>query len=209
MLALKTVMKSFCTILLFQAWGTVFAGNNSQIELSDGLLVKDVTSTPKKLSDQELNVLGLIIGKSTLSDVAKKMPNKNIVQKGDASKSLSSLCYWDGKNRILAFNSGEMGGSQKVITSVTLEQGSKSSGCALENKINSELNISELSVGMEKKKVINLKGRPNKELKNLILYNYESAEGEGENRMDITSILELHFSNDKLIKIGLSKIESM
>lgn len=62
---------------------------------------------------------------------------------------------------------------------------------------------------MEKKKVLNLKGKPNKELKDLILYNYESTEGEVENRKDITFILELHFSNDKLIKISLSKIESM
>jgi hypothetical protein len=209
MSAFKTVLKSVCTILLLQACGTALAGNNSQIELSDGLLVKDVTSTPKKLSDQELNVLGLIIGKSTLSDVAKKMPNKNIVQKGDASKSQSSLCYSDGKHLILTFSSGEMGGSQKVITFVTLEKGSKPSSCSLENKINSQLHILGLNLGMEKKKILSLKGKPNKELKNLILYNYEFAEGEGETRMDITSILELHFGNDKLIKISLSKIESM
>lgn len=142
MLDFKTVLKSFCIYLLLQAWGAALAGNNSQIELSDGLLVKDFTSTPKKLSDQELNVLGLIIGKSTLSDVAKKIPNNNIVQKGDASKSLGSLCYWNGKDSILTFNSGEMGGSQKVITFVTLEHGSKPSSCSLEKKINSQLHIS-------------------------------------------------------------------
>jgi len=102
-----------------------------------------------------------------------------------------------------------MGGNQKVITFVTLELDSKPSNCTLEKKIKSELLISGLSLGVKKKVVLNLKGKPNKELKDLILYNYESAEGEGDNRVDITSILELHFSNDKLIKISLSKIESM
>lgn len=213
MLDYNKVKKGFLAVMLVHLCSYSFGASNRQIELSSGVLVKDVTVTSKKLSEKELTVLGLTIGKSTLAEVAKQLPNKNLVQKGDAAASSTSLCYVDGKGIALRFNSGEMGGSEKIITDVTLqkdlEKSQNTAACALSDKINLKVDIDALSIGMAKKKVLSLKGKPNKELKDLILYNYESSTGVGDKRIDIHSILELHFVNDKLIKINLSKIESM
>lgn len=213
MLDYNKVKKGFLAVMLIHLCSYSFGASNRQIELSSGALVKDVTITSKKLSKKELTVLGLTIGKSTLAEVAKQLPNKNLVQKGDAAASSTSLCYVDGKGIALRFNSGEMGGNDKIITDVTiqkdLEKSQNTAVCSLSDKLNFKIDIDALSIGMTKKKVLSLKGKPNKELKDLILYNYESSTGVGDKRIDIHSILELHFVNDKLIKINLSKIESM
>lgn len=212
MLGSKQIKKGFLVLMAVSLCMTSYDALSSQIELSNSVMVKDVTTTQKKLLDKELTILGFVIGKSTLSDVAKFMPNKNLVQSGDAGTSNSSLCYIDAKGITLTFNSSPMGGSEKIITDISLQNDLKKSQdkavCSQSDKINSNINIYDLKLGLGEKKVLTLKGKPNKELKDLLIYNYESSINVSENKFYISSILKLHFSNGKLIRIDLSKIES-
>jgi hypothetical protein len=198
-------------VMIFVHTSSAYSASNHLNELSNGVIVKDVP-TQKKLTEKDLTILGFAVGTSTLADVAKLMPNKNLVRSGDAGTSNSSLCYTNGKDIILTFNSSEMGGGDKTITEIFLYSDLKKSQdkaiCIQSDKINSDIEIYGLKLGLGRNKVVALKGKPSKENKELIIYNYESSIRIGENKFDVTSLVELFFSNGTLNRIELSHIES-
>jgi hypothetical protein len=184
------------------------------VVLNDGTQVSGVKVISKKQSDNELNLAGIVVGESKLSDVRKKFPSGNIFHDGDAGNSVYVLCYQGKDGTIAAFeSSGEMGGADHIVTFASV-MGKDTSyrfkqHCLMSDSINREIkSFTGLHLGMTKADVKKIMGTPSKEISTLILYNYEVNEAKTSGTAEINSNLDVRFTGDNASQFSFSKIES-
>ena len=67
--------------------------------------------------EQYLSLMGFTVEESSLLNIRKKLGKAEIVRTGDAADSLSVLCYVSSENNTtVTFESGEMGGSDLLLS---------------------------------------------------------------------------------------------
>lgn len=184
----------------------------SSSELKDGSRVSGVKVIQKKLSDANLSVLGVIVGSTKLSDVKSSLGGNEIYHEGDAGNSLYVLCYEGNDGAIVTFESGEMGGSDHLVTSIGLfgPEGRYrlKNVCSKSSKVNLDLALGGVQLGMSKDSVKKSLGLPSKEQSKILLYQYGSTERSPKGMADISSSFEIHFVANKISYFFASKIES-
>lgn len=212
MLAHKTtlaLLSLFFHVVAFFA----FAGSFVSVEISSGQMVDNVVPISKKLSDEELSVLGVVVGKTKLAEIVTNMRSGEIIHnKGDASKSLFSVCYVGKDGTVLSFESSAMGGPDHIVTRATL---AATASKAYKNKCSTSDQVRRsslfgvgLQLGAGKAEIFKNKGKASKESKSLVLYDYEASEKTVDGEASISSILEVHFKGNQAHKIAISKIKS-
>lgn len=189
----------------------LFASETS-FELDDGTTISGVKTIEKEISDSDLSVLGITIGKSTLANVSEKFRGNEIYHEGDAAKSLNVICYKGDDGTVVAFESGEMGGKDQTITNLVIV-GSKAhyrleAKCSKSAKFSKAIEVSGIRLGMGKKTIEKAKGNPSKDQKNLIIYAYHASKKTANGDADISSTFILRLDGGKLAQLSISKIES-
>ncbi len=175
------------------------------------LFAETSTMIAKKQPDSELSVLGLVIGKSTLTDVMTKFKSKEIYHEGDQGDVLSFLCYKASNGITLSFESKEKGSDKKTITAIAIK-GSQSpyrlsKFCEKTSLIKTKLAINGLSLGMSPDLVKRLKGKPSKESGNNIIYQFEVQENSVNGVVTIASNLEIEFNQSMISGLTASRAE--
>jgi hypothetical protein len=167
----------FFLLLSLTLMSAVASETRVNVVLNDGTQISGVTVISKKQSDNELNLVGIVVGKSNLSDARQKFSSGEIYHEGDAGDSVYVLCYQGRDGTIAAFeSSGEMGGPDHVITFASV-MGKDTSyrfkqHCLVSDSINREIkSFTGLHLGMTRVDLKRIKGTPSKESSKLILYN--------------------------------------
>lgn len=186
------------------------------MKISKFLLVASLLTTQnlsaqvaKIQPDSELTVVGVILGKTTLKEVKEKFKAKEIYQEGDAGSSLYALCFKTSTNTTIAFESGEMGGAEHVIHSVSINSAQNpyklKQICEKTSMIKSKIVLNGISLGMSPDIVKKLVGTPTKNETNKIEYKYAVQVGS----KDTTSEMIIEFKDSMSNKITASKLESL
>jgi hypothetical protein len=166
----------------------------------------------KKQPDSELSVLGITIGKSTLEDVKSKFKSKDIYHQGDAGESFYVLCYKSSNGSMIAFESGETGGSAHTVNTISIngskEQYRLNKICEKTSLIKSKLSINGISLGMSPDLIKRLKGKPSKLSASVLLYQFEIQEKNVKDQTDIVSKLEIKFNQDIVLALTVYKAET-
>lgn len=186
---------------------------NISVELRDGTHISGVKTIERKQPNRELTVFGFIVGASKLSDVKEKFKSNKIYHEGDAAASIYVLCYEGGDGSILIFeSSGEMGGSDHVITSASVYDSHESyhlkKECIKSSLVKKGMDIGGIRLGMSNSEVKKLKGNPSSEQQKILLYEYRVEEKTAKGQVDISSSTEIRFADNKVSNISISKIES-
>lgn len=173
------------------------------------------SAEPKSMiqPDNQLTVLGVIIGKTTLNEVKDKFKAKEIYHEGDAGNSLYALCFKGPGGSTIAFESGEMGGNERVVSSVSVNSAQApyklKQICEKTNLIKSKIAINGISLGMSPDLVKKLVGSPTMQDTNTIEFKYAIQEKTELGQKDITSSMTVEFKDSMSNKILVSKMESL
>lgn len=166
----------------------------------------------KKQPDSELTVLGITVGKSTLDEVKAKFKSKDFYHEGDAGESLSVLCFKSSNGSTIAFESGEMGGSEHKITSISINGPKKAYRlnkiCEKTSLIKSKLVINGVSLGLSPDLIKRVTGKPSKQSTDHFLYQYEAHDKTDKGQIDTVSRLEIEFVQDAVAAFNISKVET-
>jgi len=178
------------------------------ISLSTGLKAEDkVTIFDKKQPDSELTVLGFTIGKSTLDEVKTKFKSKDFHHEADAASGIKLLCF-KGNGSTIAFESGEKGRADNVITSISIHGPQQSyrldKVCEKTSLIKSKLAINNVSLGMSTDLIKRVKGVPSSSTPEIITYQYEVKEG----TTSVISNLTIRFKDNAVSALTATKIEN-
>lgn len=163
--------------------------------------------------DSELTVLGVIIGKTTMNEVKDKFKAKEIYHEGDAGESLYALCFKGPGNSTIAFESGEMGGNERVVHAVSINSAQNpyklKQICQKTTVIKSKLALNGISLGMSPDIVKKLVGSPTKQDTNTIEYKYAIQIKTDAGQKDTISDMTVEFKDSMSNKITASKMESL
>lgn len=166
-----------------------------------------VTIFDKKQADSELTVLGFTIGKSTLDEVKTKFKSKDFHHEADAVSGIKLLCF-KANGSTIAFESGEKGRADNVITSISIHGPQQAyrldKVCEKTSVIKSKLAINNVSLGMSTDLIKKVKGQPSSSTPETIIYQYEVKEG----ATLITSSLNIRFKDNAVSAITATKIEN-
>jgi hypothetical protein len=176
--------------------------------LSTGLKAEDkVIIFDKKQPDSELTVLGFTIGKSTLDEVKAKFKSKEFHHESDTASGIKILCF-KTNGSTMAFESGEKGRTDNVITSISINSSQQSYRldkiCEKTSLIKSKLAINNVSLGMSTDLIKKVKGLPSSSTPELIIYQYETKE----RATSIFSNLNIRFKDNAVSSITATKIEN-
>ena len=186
---------------------------------------------PKRVqvNDTDLSILGLAIGKSSLSDVQAKLGHASLVRVSKEEESDVSICYvspTDGT--VLAFYSGAMGG-WKDLTWFALwsrEAAFPHAQCSASKLVSRSLSTaSGLKLDISTAEMEKRAGKPTTSGTTSVKYDYlcrrkmtdeEIKRFETNNDSDATedpyfdrmSWIEAHFKESKVARIEVGKIES-
>lgn len=179
------------------------------------LTISLYSAEPKAMiqPDRELTVLGVTLGKTTLNEVKDKFKAKDIYHEGDAAESLYVLCFIGPGNSTIAFESGEMGGSERVVHAVSINSSQNpyklKQICQKTSMIKSKIALNGISLGMSPDIVKKLVGTPTKQDTNTIEYKYAIQTKTDAGQKDTTSDMIVEFKDSMSNKITASKMESL
>lgn len=178
------------------------------IAFSAGLKAEDkVIIFDKKQPDSELTVLGFVIGKSALDEVKNKFKSKDFHHEADAASGIKVLCF-KANGSTIAFESGEKGRAENVITSISIHSSQQpyrlDKVCEKTSLIKSKLGINNVSLGMSTDLIKRVKGTPSSSSAEVMTYQYEVKEG----TTSVISNLNIRFKDNAASAITATKIEN-
>lgn len=177
--------------------------------LADDLKVNIIA---KKQADSELTVLGFTIGKSTLDEVKTKFQSKEFFHEADAASGIKILCYKAGNGSTVAFESGEKGRQDNVITSISINGSEQpyrlSKQCEKTSLIKTKLGINGVNLGMSSDLIKMVKGKPSSFSANSIVYQYEVKEKIDKDETTVISNLSIRLTQNAVSSITASKVET-
>ncbi len=161
----------------------------------------------KKQADSELTVMDFTIGKSTLDEVKTKFKSRDFYHEADAASGIKLLCF-KASGLTIAFESGEKGRADNIITSISLHGPMQiyrlDKVCEKTSLIKSKLAINGVSLGMSTDLIKKIKGQPSSSKVDSIIYQYEVKEG----RTSVISSLNIRFKENAASVITATKIEN-
>ncbi len=183
------------------------------LDFNDGTRISGIKYIRKKQPLSELTILGLTVGASNLNDVNIKLKGDSIYSEGDAGNNISILCFEGVDGTTIAFESnGEMGGPDRTVSYVGVFDKKTpyrlKDKCSVSKLISRRTKVGCISLGMSKQTLKRRRGQPSKELPNRIIYKYEVKERINNKLADVDSGLDVKFSNERLVYIGISKVAS-
>lgn len=162
----------------------------------------------KKQADSELSVLGFTIGKSKLEEVQTKFKSKKINHEADVASGIKFLCYKTSSGATIAFESGDKGREDNVITGVSINSSARpyrlAKQCEATSLIKTKLAINGVSLGMSSDLIKRVKGAPSSVSHESIVYQYEVIE----DQTSIISSLDIRFDQNAVSSISAAKSES-
>ena len=184
------------------------------VELMDGVIIDKVQTIPGMLSDANLKVLDVVIGRSRLEEVRRSFKDKRtIVHTGDAGNSAYSLCYRGTNGAVLTFDSsGEMGGEEHLVTNVILAKATNGkiglNDCARSTKVSNGLSLGKLFLDMEYKELVRKMGAPSRIKENVVVYSFAGKIDVDGSEFDVTSIVDIRLGSHRIKRLSVSKIIS-
>ncbi|MEA9356014.1 hypothetical protein SHI21_07375 [Bacteriovorax sp. PP10] len=167
-----------------------------------------VTIIAKKQADSELTVLGFTIGKSKLEEVQTKFKSKEINHEADVASGIKFLCYKTSNGTTIAFESGDKGREDNVITGISINSSARpyrlAKQCEATSLIKTKLAINGVSLGMSSDLIKRVKGAPSSVSPENIVYQYEVKE----DQTSIISSLNIRFDQNAVSSITAGKSES-
>ena len=161
-----------------------------------------------KQPDSELSILGFTIGKSKLEEVQSKFKSKEINHEADVASGIKFLCYKTSGGATIAFESGDKGRDDNVITGISINGPGRAyrlaKHCEATSLIKTKLAINGVSLGMSSDLVKRLKGAPSTQSPEAIVYQYEVKE----DQVSIISSLNLRFDDNAVSSITAAKSET-
>lgn len=167
-----------------------------------------VSIISKKQADSELSVLGFTIGKSKLEEVQSKFKSKEIHHEADVASGIKFLCYKVSNGSTIAFESGDKGRNDNVITGISINGPGRpyrlAKHCEATSLIKTKLSLNGVSLGMSSDLVKKLKGTPSTQSPEAIIYQYEVKE----DQVSIISSLNIRFDENAVSSITAAKSET-
>lgn len=161
-----------------------------------------------KQPDSELSVLGFTIGKSKLEEVQSKFKSKEINHEADVASGIKFLCYKTSSGATIAFESGDKGRDDNVITGISINGPGRAyrlaKRCEATSLIKTKLAINGVSLGMSSDLVKRLKGSPSTQSPESIVYQYEVKE----DQVSIISSLNIRLDDNAVSSITAAKSET-
>jgi hypothetical protein len=187
---------------------------------------------PKRvqLKDTDLSILGVAIGKSSLTDVQSKLGKAGLIRVSKEEESDVSICYvspTDGT--VLAFYSGAMGGWKDLTWFALWSREAafpQAAECTTSKLVSRSLSTaSGLKLDISRTEMETLAGKPTKSGIAAMKYDYlcrrkitdeEIKRFKANNNWDVTndpyfdrmSWIEAHFKESKVVRIDIGEIES-
>ena len=176
--------------------------------ISTGLKAEDkVIIFDKKQADSELTLMDFTIGKSTLDEVKTKFKSKDFYHEADAASGIKLLCF-KANGLTVAFESGEKGRIDNIITSISIHSSQQSYRLdkvyEKTSLTKNKLAINGVSLGMSYDLIKKIKGQPSSSKPETIIYQFEVKEG----RTSVISSLNIRFTDNAATAIRATKIEN-
>jgi hypothetical protein len=187
-------------------------GLSVKLELFPGKILNVVPLTAS-VRDENLTVGGIQIGSSTLADVEKIFGRAVLAKVGDAGNSVSHICYTFDQGAAIIFSSGELGGSNHVIDSISIHRSifglSRNLGCqnaaiAPQNtKTTSGLGLHSSILDFHK-----LSPRPSYADEKVYVYHWQYSKMIDKNSYDVSVVVAAELADNQIVALHLSKIET-
>jgi hypothetical protein len=182
--------------------------------LPDGTSTTDVVPVHGKVPEPMRVVLGLVIGKSTLSDAQSKLGKQTVQAAGEAGDYKAHICYKGKDGARVDFSLGELNRVTNVISDFQLVGINSAtrlqSNCSVSQLVNKNIKIgAALQLGMTKKEVKSKMGVPRKVANGYFIYYFVSDEHRGQNTVTVDTSINIHFNRDIVDFIELSHTESL
>lgn len=178
--------------------------------------------------DSHLTVLGFTIGKNSLKEIQVSLGPAKILQESEHGPS--QICYQSTQERdgtSLIFEAGPLGGWQ-TLTSFVIESNSESiesNRCHQAHLVSKRIHTkSGIRLGLTQKQLRVILGAPTKIIKNNWFYLYQSQRKMTQEEIerlaikwpivrqqpyfDVNSFIQVTYSNSKITKIMIGKVES-
>lgn len=166
----------------------------------------------KKQADSELTALGFTIGKSTLDEVKTKFQSKEFIHEADAASGIKILCYKAANGSTIAFESGDKGRQDNVITSISINGSEQpyrlGKQCEKTSLIKAKLGINGVSLGMSSDLIKMVKGKPSASTADSIVYQYEVKEKVDKDETTIISNMSIRMIQNAVSSITVTKAET-
>ena len=182
----------------------------SSLSLYSALAISEEKVNIKNIKqpDSELSVLGFTIGKSKLEEVQSKFKSKEINHEADVASGIKFLCYKTSGGATIAFESGDKGRDDNVITGISINGPGRAyrlaKQCEATSLIKTKLAINGVSLGMSSDLVKRLKGTPSTQSPEAIIYQFEVKK----DQVSIISSLNLRFDDNAVSSITAAKSET-
>lgn len=169
----------------------------------------------ERLPDTYLSLLGLTIGKNSLSDIQRELGSASVRQRGEQQPY--QVCYRStsaSDGTILIFGAGPLGG-WKEITAVSLlsgnEQTADREACVPSTRVSKKLSTEAgLSLLLSQADLKARLGQPSKEENGKLIYLYETRETDSKTKSEwmINSTVEVIYHNGTMKRLSITKTES-
>ncbi|MCX6119053.1 MAG: hypothetical protein NT027_16070 [Proteobacteria bacterium] len=187
-------------------------GSSLKLELFPGKILNVIPLTGS-VRDENLTVGGIEIGSSTLADVEHIFGQAFVAKVGDAGSSVSHICYMFDQGSAIIFSSGELGGSNHVIDSISIHKSifglSRNLGCqastiAPQNtKTTSGLGLHSSILDLNK-----LSPRPSYADEKIYVWHWQYSKMIDKNSYDVLVSIAAELSDNQIVALHLSKIET-
>lgn len=173
---------------------------------------KSPASIAKALTDAELTMNGVTIGKSNLYNSIGRFGTNAFHHEGDAGDSIYVICWKGADGTTVAFESGELGGrDQTILEGRLLASGAEyrfDKFCKPSRKVDAKISLFGVHLGDSAIDIQKVKGAPTTREDDKLAYHYLTQKKHGKKSADVQSNVKFAFKDDKAIEISVGKTET-
>ncbi|WP_374001760.1 hypothetical protein [Bdellovibrio bacteriovorus] len=164
----------------------------------------------KEISLGAQTVLGHAIGIANLQSVQTSLGPAYVFQEGQAGNLVRGVCYRGADKTLLAFESGEAGGPEGIVTAIRLIRAGTpykySRHCSPSKEVlRSTAFADKTSLMMSRDRLEKKLGSPDKSAKDLLSYKYVSTRKYGTQKEDTVSFVNIKLTKQVPREISVSR----
>ncbi|UYL08104.1 hypothetical protein B9G69_013720 [Bdellovibrio sp. SKB1291214] len=196
-------------VILFSFAASAKEQERASLEVDDKMFLGDVVVKKGTLKKDQLEVRGFKIQESSVDEVAKKYKAK-VYETGEGDDALYLVCLIGSDNAILEYTSGEMGGTENTLLTVSLHKNTVKytykKHCTKVDKAFMKQRVAGLKIGMKEDAIVKHLGEPSKKTPTMVLYYYEDKKKIKGVDFQINSVIHTRLSNGKIISISVTQV---
>jgi hypothetical protein len=228
---MKTGLKVSTSLLALPlSWMLVISGMTAYQDEAlflSGANAADAAPNGEDLDDANLMILGVTLGKHSLTEIQAKLGPTEVFQGRAESHSGEIICYRSGGKRdqtFLIFEQGEVHNAFRLLTEQAGFEGKHK--CKSSPLVSHDVRtMSGLKLGLSKREVVSILGPPTEKDKDILSYNFSRqvklTEGEilkieksfpsvrEHPFYDVSVFIRASFVDGKLISLLISKTETL